>query len=315
MTLPPIQLFLHTYSFRFRLLHDPEYGIVDLLDRCVADGNPGIGLNVNGPGYRFLGGDHPDHIRSVAAAIAERGLEVDVETSGTDPVHLTHLLDLACALGARYLRTYTRHSGPRPNVLDATIRDLVEAGPVAEDRGVPILLENHEDFTGVEVARILERVDHPFVGALYDYGNSMMVREDPLEALEAMLPWTRKAHLKDHVVIGDLVCGVPSGEGVLPMREITERLLAAGMTRIAFENVWSYTCGFRPREDGLPAEPMDGPLFRAIADPGDPEFFLPDVDTEVERDPARIIALEAASYARAKAHVDRMLAEAGIARA
>ncbi len=309
MTLPPIDLFLHTYSFRFRLMHDPAFGIIELLDRCVADGNPGIGLNVNGPGYRFLGGDRPDHIRRVADAIAERGLQVDVETSGTDGVHLTRLLDLTCALGGRYLRTYTLHTGPRAQVLDATIRDLVEAAPVAEDRGVPILLENHEDFTGVEVARILERVNHPFVGALYDYGNSMMVHEDPLDALEAMLPWTRKAHLKDHVVMGGLVCGVPSGEGVLPMRAITERLLAAGMTRIAFENVWSYTCAFRPREDGLPEEPLAGPIFGAVDDPGDPEFFLPDVAAEVERDPARVIALEAASYERAKRHVDAMLAD------
>lgn len=207
----PLRLFLHTYSFRFRLMHDPGYSIVDLLDRCVADGNPGIGLNVNGPGYRFLGGDDPAHIAMVADAIRSRGLEVDIETSGTDPVHLTHLLDLAERLGAGHLRTYTRHAGPRPQVLDATIADLVDIGPVAADRGIPVLLENHEEFTGVEVARILERVDHPSVGALYDYGNSMMLREDPLEALEAMLPWTRKAHLKDHVVMHGMVCGAPSG--------------------------------------------------------------------------------------------------------
>jgi len=315
MSATPIRLFLHTYSFRFRLMHDPAFTIVDLLDRCVADGNPGIGLNVNGPGYRFLGGDDPAHIAMVADAIRARGLDIDVETSGTDPVHLTRLLDLAERLGAGHLRTYTRHEGERAHVLDATIADLVEIGPVAEDRGIPVLLENHEEFTGVEVARILERVDHPFVGALYDYGNSMMVREDPLEALEAMLPWTRKAHLKDHVVMHGMVCGAPSGEGVLPIAEITRRLLDAGMGRIAFENVWSYTCGFRPREDGLPEEPGTSPIFAAWEDPGDPAFFLPDVQAEVERDPARVIALEEESYRRAKARVDAMLAEIGADRA
>lgn len=315
MTLPPIQLFLHTYSFRFRLTHDPAFGIVDLLDRCVADGNPGIGLNVNGARFRHLGGDTDAHIAHVAEAIRVRGLEVDIETSDTDPVHLTRMLDVAGRLGARFLRTYTTHDGPRAAVVDATIRDLVEIGPIAADRGIPVLLENHEEFTGVEIARLLERVDHPFVGALYDYGNSMMVHEDPIEALEAMLPWTRKAHLKDHVVMGGRVCGTPSGEGVLPIGEITERLLAAGMTRIAFENVWSYAGDFRPREDGLPEEPMDGPLFREHADPGDPVFFLHGADDEVVRDPARVIALEEASYVRAKAHVDRILAERGIERA
>ena len=267
-----IDLFIHTYSFRFRLLHDPGFTIVDLLDRAVADGNSGIGLNVNGPHYRFLGGDSPEHVRMVAGALRERGLECDVETSSTEPRHLSDLLDLAVALGAKHLRTYTRHEGTRPQVIDATIRDLIEIGPIAADRGVPVLLENHEEFTGVEVARILEAVDHPFVGALYDYGNSMMLREDPLEALEAMLPWTRKAHLKDHVVMHGMVCGVPTGEGVLPIAEITRRLVGAGMTRIAFENVWSYSCPFHPRLDGLPEETVDNPVFRVHDDPGDPEI-------------------------------------------
>lgn len=310
MTLPPIDLFIHTYSFRFRLMHDPGFSIVDLLDRAVADGNSGVGLNVNGPHYRFLGGDSPAHVAMVAAALRDRGLEVDVETSSTDPKHLTTLLDLAVALGAKHLRTYTRHEGPRAQVLDATIRDLVEAAPIAEDRGVPILLENHEEFTGVEVARILEAVDHPYALALYDYGNSMMLREDPLEALEAMLPWTRKAHMKDHVVMHGMVCGVPTGEGVLPIAEITRRLLEAGVTRIGFENVWGYTCPFHSREDGLPEE-TDGPIFAPHEDPHDPAFFLPDVMAEVERDPARVIELEEVSYQRASGHVQRILREAG----
>ena len=313
MTLPPIDLFIHTYSFRFRLMHDPGFTIVDLLDRAVADGNTGIGLNVNGPHYRFLGGDSPEHVRMVAAALRERGLDCDVETSSTDPHHLSQLLDLAVALGAKHVRTYTRHTGPRGQVLDDTIRDLVEAAPIAEDRGIPILLENHEEFTGVEVARILEAVDHPYALALYDYGNSMMLREDPLEALDAMLPWTRKAHLKDHVVMHGMVCGVPTGEGVLPIAEITRRLLEAGMTRIGFENVWGYTCPFHPREDGLPEETTANPAFCVHDDPNDPAFFLPDVAAEVERDPERVIELEEVSYQRASAHVQRIFREAGFA--
>ena len=178
---------------------------------------------------------------------------------------------------------------------------------------MPILLENHEEFTGVEVGRILERVDHPFAGALYDYGNSMMLREDPLEALEAMLPWTRKAHLKDHVVMHGMICGAPVGEGVVPIIPITKRLLEAGITRIAFENVWSYTCPFHPREDGLPEETAESPLFRVHEDPSDPAFFLPDVTAEVERDPARVIELEEISYQRALGHWQRLITDAGLA--
>jgi hypothetical protein len=120
--------------------------------------------------------------------------------------------------------------------------------------------------------------------------------------------------MKDHVVMHGMVCGVPTGEGVLPIAEITRRLLEAGMTRIAFENVWSYTCPFHPREDGLPRE-TDGPIFAPHTDPQDPVFFLPDVMGEVERDPARVIELEAASYQRASAKVNAMLADLAVDRA
>jgi hypothetical protein len=124
-----------------------------------------------------------------------------------------------------------------------------------------------------------------------------------------MLPWTRKAHMKDHVVMHGMVCGVPTGEGVLPIAEITRRLLEAGVTRIAFENVWGYTCPFYPREDGLPEETAESPLFRVHEDPNDPAFFLPDVMAEVERDPVRVIELEEVSYQRASANVNAMVAE------
>jgi hypothetical protein len=156
MTFPPIDLFIHTYSFRFRLMHDPNFSIVDLLDRAVADGNTGIGLNVNGPHYRFLGGDSPAHVKMVAEALRERGLEVDVETSSTDPKHLTTLLDLAVALGAKYLRTYTRHEGPRAQVLDATIRDLVEAAPISGGSAQVFVVYDVLALRGERLPRALE---------------------------------------------------------------------------------------------------------------------------------------------------------------
>lgn len=190
----PIELLLHSYSLRFALWHDPRFDVFALLDRAVREGFAGVALNVNGPRYRFLGGDEPAHVARVADAIRERGLTVDIETSGTAPAHLERLLGLATRLGARNLRTYTRHAGPRAEVIAATVADLRAAAPAAAAAGVDVLLENHEEFTGVELARVLEAVDHPAVGALYDYGNSMMLHEEPHAALDAMLPWTRKAH-------------------------------------------------------------------------------------------------------------------------
>jgi len=303
------RLLLHAWSLRFRLQHDPDFAFAGLVDRAVADGFSGIGINFNGPQGQFLDVDRPEQVEAATAMLRERGLECDLETTGTDPHHLMAQLDLAAALGAGHLHTYSTHQGRRVEMIDATIRDLIEIGPIAEDRGVPVLIENHEEFTGVEIARILEAVAHPCVGALFDYGNSMMVREDPLAALEAMLPWVRGTHLKDHVVMAGMVCGVPIGEGVLPISETTRRLVDAGMARISFENVWSYASGFHPREDGLPAETGASPVFAPRERPHEAVFFLPDVGTAFEHDPARVVALEEEAYQRAKRHVDALLAD------
>src|SRR3569833_2522425 len=79
-----------------------------------------------------------------------------------------------------------------------TIADLRQAAPMFHNAGIALLLENHEDFTGAEMAEIMRGVDMAPVGALFDYGNSMMVAEQPETALEAMLPFIRSVHLKDH---------------------------------------------------------------------------------------------------------------------
>ena len=82
-----------------------------------------------------------------------------------------------------------------------TTADLRAIAPVCAGHGVELLLENHEDFTGAELATILDAVDHPAVAALFDYGNSMMVGEEPAVALDAILPHARSAHLKDHACV------------------------------------------------------------------------------------------------------------------
>ena len=121
----------------------------------------------------------------------------------------------------------------------------------------PLILCHHERWDGKgyphglrgdEIplgARILSAVDHPNVRALYDYGNSQMVGEDPFDALAAMAPFIARVHAKDHVVIdtdgGTVVQGVPFGAGRLDLLGTTDRLYEAGVRRFCYENVWGYS--------------------------------------------------------------------------
>lgn len=316
-----LHLVLHSYSLRFHYLHKAGFDVFAFIERAVADGFTGVNINANGANYRHLSGMAADHVAAVRRRLDQHDLLRDLETSGTDPVHLQTLLAVAAALGARALRTYTRHKGSPRETMAATTRDLIAAAPLAEAAGVRILLENHEDFTGGECAEILAAVDSEWVGALYDYGNSMMVMEEPLAALAAMAPWIGAAHLKDHVMLapehapdGRLsVLGVPIGEGNLAIVETTRRLVAAGLDRIAFENVWAYRAAVldrRGRRDGDP--PLGQGVYGFAAPPFDPACCELAPELLAQRDPGQLVELEAAALRRGIDWLRPHLAAAGI---
>ena len=89
------------------------------------------------------------------------GLACDIDTSGTEPAHLSKMLSIAQAVGAQQLRTYTRYKLPPEALVARTIRDLQAVGPLAAELGVTVLLENHEVMTGAEIGAVLTAVNHP----------------------------------------------------------------------------------------------------------------------------------------------------------
>lgn len=260
----PIELHVHSFSLRHRLRHRDVTGfdVFAYIAEMAALGFTGVNVSANGPGYRDLCGTDPAHFASVRAAVHDHGLRLELDTSDTRVDHMATMLDVAAACGADTLRTYTKYTLGFEGIITRTIADLRAIAPVAEARGVTVVLENHEDFTGPVLARILGEVDHPSIRALYDYGNSQMVGEDPLDALDAMAPFIARVHAKDHVLVhgpdGPVVQGVAIGSGRLPIAETTDRLYAAGVRRFCFENVWGYTAPLQCTVDELP----DTPCFR-----------------------------------------------------
>ena len=317
----PLRLYLHTYSLRFHFQLVPGYDVFAFIDRAVSEGFAGVCLSANGPGYRHLGGTTPEWFGRVRDRVRTEGLLCDMDTSGTSPDHLQTLLDVARAVGAQQVRTYTRHPGTPEEMVERTARDLIAAAPLAEAAGVRVVLENHEEFTGAEVAQVVTRVNSPWVGALYDYGNSMMIGEDPLTALEAMLPHIRAAHLKDHVMLAGRdapdgclsVLGVPIGRGHLPIVEITHRLVQAGLDQIIFENVWAYRAPIRAsRWTDLSRAQLGSGAFTFAHPPFEEGTCLPDPGALADRDPQRLVALEDEALRGGLAWLRRRLKEAGV---
>lgn len=309
-----IDLFQQSYSYKHHYLYLPGYDVFAFLDRAAADGFTGVSININGENYRQLSGTSVAHQRAVGARLRELRLRCDLETSGTDRRHLETILEVCANLGVEQLRTYMRHGGSVAETVERTIADLRIAGPIFERAGVRLMLENHEDFTGAEMAAILSAVDHPWVGCLYDYGNSMMVGEEPLTALAAMLPYVRSAHLKDHAcrvaANGERqIVGVPLGSGVLPIAQATRTLVAAGLDRIILSSVWAYQAPVRDwRADGV----WGRGVYRVEQPPFDPLQRPWDAGELAARDPRRLVELEDRAVQQGQAWLRAMLREIGV---
>jgi sugar phosphate isomerase/epimerase len=309
-----IDLFQQSYSYKHHYLHLPGCDVFAFLDKAAADGFTGVSININGPNYRQLSGTSVAHQRKVGARLRELRLRCDLETSGTERTHLESILEVCANLGAEQLRTYMRHAGSVAETIDRTIADLRVAGPIFERAGVRLMLENHEDFTGVEMATILSSVDHPWVGVLYDYGNSMMVGEEPMTALAAMLPYVRSAHLKDHAcrvaASGERqIVGVPIGSGVLPIAEATRALVAGGLDRIILSSVWGYQAPVRDwRGDGVWGQGV----FRVEQPPFDPLQRPWDAAALAARDPRRLVELEYEAVEQGQAWLRAMLRDISV---
>ena len=253
--------------------------VFGFIERCAQLGLDGVQLNVNGRNFGHVGGDDPGRIREIRQMIEDLGLFVEIDSRGMQPGHLTTMLRLCEAVGADVLRTYASCGGDLAQELAEAPGLLRQVVPVCADLGVRIAVENHEYETSDQVLEIVRRVDSERVGTHVDTGNSMMVWEDPVEAVKALAPFAVSSHFKDHVVVMDddrpLVAGVTLGTGSIDCGECF-RILAdeSPLERLIIEVCYAYSAPFRC----LPGEGAGGRLgdgaFRLIEGPFDPSWIL-----------------------------------------
>jgi len=314
-----IDLAIHSYSLVQHFQRKPGFGVFDFLAIARERGFTGVNINLNRADWRHVSGQSPEHLLRVRRLLEAWGMSLEIDTSGTAPRHLQALLSVAKALGARTLRTYTRHSGTPEAVAAKTKADLAIAVGLAEQAGVPLVLENHEEFTGPELAAIVSEIGSPWLAVLYDYGNSQMVLEDPSDCLDALLPHVMTMHMKDHLMLraedapdGQLsVLGVPMGQGAIPIVALTRRLVAAGQRRIVFENVWAYRAPVRRRAEGVRPVALGEAAFRfAVPEPGDWRV-VPDQEAFAARDPEGFLAAELRALDEGLAWLRARFAEEG----
>jgi sugar phosphate isomerase/epimerase len=82
--------------------------------------------------------------------------------------------------------------------LEEKIAVLKELAPLAENAGVRIGVENHQDATSADLVYLCQTVNSPNVGVTLDTGNPLAVGEDPVIFARTILPYLVHVHLKDY---------------------------------------------------------------------------------------------------------------------
>ena len=241
-----MRLGLHTYSLHlhgmgqnwggFKLQWEPVWDIFGLMDEALKLGLDGLHLTA-----ADLGRTDTGHLRDVRRAAEERGLYLEynfsLDASEYDD-RLTHTMEegiaIAEALGSDIGKISMDVRRPHPVCgsafhpkvipqLEEVARKAEAAAPVARNAGVRLCLENHTEAFSDEVLWIINRVNHPYVGACIDTNNSLMVGEDPLTAVRKLAPVSFTNHFSDHRIVFDQygcrITGVAAGTGDVPMRE------------------------------------------------------------------------------------------------
>lgn len=270
---------LETFSYHLAFAYG-EMDIFDFIRRTAELGLDGVQINVEGASLAHLGRDDPEYLSDVGALTRELGLFVELDTCDTNPQNLIGVLEICRALEADRMRVYSSVGGDLERELEQAVDDFRQVLGLCADYGVKIAYENHEFESSQDVLRVVRQVDSEYVGAHVDTGNSMMVWEDPHQAVENMAPYAASTHFKDHLVIAvndqPMIAGVPLGRGSIDCARCFRILEEQSpLERINIEVCYGYIAPFRvPEAEGHGAS-LDQGCFRIHHPPYDPAVVAP----------------------------------------
>lgn len=150
-------------------------------------------------------------------------------------------MDIARSLKAPYVRVFgggIPDGVERERCEDYIAEALKELGDYGEEIGVKVVLETHDSFsTGKHLGAVLEKADHPMVGALWDIHHPVKNGEPPEETLRYLSGKIFHVHVKD----GDFNTYTMLGEGKVPTLKILRLLKEdgyGGYLSVEWEKAW-----------------------------------------------------------------------------
>ena len=244
-----MRLGMHTYSLYhhgvaedwagFKLPWERQISFFEMMDYVKSLGLEGLHLDA-----KALDSLDPDYLGQVKQASQDMGLYLEFNfalKSGHYDAGVQFEIEegiaIAHAIGADTAKVGMNIKRPHPVAaskfhpkvkaqLENVIQRVTNAMPQIEVTGIRLALENHTDAFSDEVLWVLDRIDHPLVGACIDTVNGIHVTENPIEAVKNLAPRAFTNHFRDNKI--DItpwrlkISGAAVGEGDLDMKKAYE---------------------------------------------------------------------------------------------
>ncbi len=260
-----MKLGLHTYTLHlwglgqnWGFVGEPrpkEMNLMQLMDKAVDWGLDG--LHITGCD---LERKDDKRLKEVRAAAEDRGLYLEYNFSLNeefDPRLTDSIKDgirIAEKLGSDNAKISLDIRRPRPlygscfhpdvmRQLCDVYDEVKDALPLVEKTGVKLALENHTETYADEILYLIDKINHPLVGACVDTVNAMGVLEGPEIAVEKLAPYAFVNHFCDHKLdrdeYGVKFHGVALGDGDIDLFRVLRTIEEVSPTdRITFEIEW-----------------------------------------------------------------------------
>jgi 3-oxoisoapionate decarboxylase len=260
-----MKLGLHTYTLHlwglgqnWGVVADPrpkKMNLMQLMDKAVEWGLDGLhitGCDLETKDDRRLG-----EVRDTAQSrhlYLEYNFSLDEEFDPRLNDRVEDGIRIAEKLGAGLGKISLDIRRPRPlygscfhpavmKQLCAVHEEITAALPLLERTGIKLALENHTETFADEILWLIEKIDHPLVGACVDTVNSMGVLENPETAVKKLAPVAFANHFCDHKLdrdqFGVRFHGVALGDGDIDCLKVYRTIRELSPTdRITFEIEW-----------------------------------------------------------------------------
>jgi Sugar phosphate isomerases/epimerases len=195
-----IPLFAHAYSLLGNFTHG-TFRPRDLLVYAHDHELKGICIHLLDGEERSLGRMSDAELLDFGAEAKKLHLAVHLEISSTEKTDVNEVVRIARILDVEHIRVYSRYEGLLSAVLGRVDEDMLYLAELADKYSLQFYFEQHEELKSSEIAAALQKLDHPRIHALFDFGNMVNACERPMDALHELAPHIRQVHMKGIKII------------------------------------------------------------------------------------------------------------------